>query len=114
VNPSRCGKTTKMILYNVTINVEDIAAEEWLEWMQQTHIPEVISTGLFTGYRMFRILSTQPDETGVTYSIQYYLKNIDDYNLYQATFAPELQRQHMDLFEGKVVAFRTLLEEVLA
>ena len=36
-----------MLIYNVTINIEESVEKEWLAWMQQVHIPEVIATGKF-------------------------------------------------------------------
>ena len=38
-----------MILYNVTIKVDHDIHDEWMEWMKQTHIPQVLETGLFIG-----------------------------------------------------------------
>lgn len=101
-----------MIIYSVTINIEDDVHEEWLYWMREVHIPEVISTGLMHGYRMLRLLTRQPDETGVTYNIQYTLQSLEDYERYQAEFAPALQQKTAAKFPGKFVAWRTLLEEI--
>ena len=36
-----------MIIYNVTITVEDDIKEDWLSWMKKEHIPEVIECGGF-------------------------------------------------------------------
>jgi hypothetical protein len=41
-----------MILYNVTVKIEADAQEDWLQWMKSTHIPDVMDTGLFLGYRI--------------------------------------------------------------
>ena len=41
-----------MYIYNVTLKVDATVADDWTRWMRQTHIPEVIDTGYFTGYRM--------------------------------------------------------------
>ena len=41
-----------MLLYNVTVIIEDAAAEEWLQWMQEIHIPEVMATGKFVSNRL--------------------------------------------------------------
>ena len=101
-----------MILYSVTVNVEEQAADEWKQWMQEVHIPGVMSTGLFAGYRMFRVLSRFPDETGITFSIQYFLKDMEDYDKYRLEFAPALQREHESRYAGLFTAFRTLLEEI--
>jgi hypothetical protein len=101
-----------MIIYNVTINLEDSIHQEWLDWMQEKHLAEVMATGMFSSYKMLKLLSRQEDETGTTYAIQYSSKSMADYERYQAEFAPALQADGMAKFGGKFIAFRTLLEEV--
>ena len=100
-----------MILYNVTVNIEDSAHSEWLEWMKSKHIPDVLATGLFIENKIFRILSPNPEE-GFTYSIQYFLKSIQEYEKYQKEFAPKLQEDHSLKYKNKFVAFRTVMESV--
>ncbi len=99
-----------MILYNVTLNIDSDVHDEWLLWMQEEHIPEVMQTGFFTQYRMCRMISTQPDETGITYAIQYMADSVQAIEQYQQTHAPALQAKHNEKFNGKFVAFRSLLE----
>jgi hypothetical protein len=101
-----------MIIYSVTVNIDDEVHEEWLRWMQQEHIPDVISTGLIHAYRMMRILTRQDGETGMTYNIQYSLHTVADYERYRDKFASALQQKTADKFGGRFVAWRTLLEEV--
>jgi len=101
-----------MIIYNVTINVEDDIHEAWLDWMLQQHIPDVMATNMFLAYKIMRIISRQEDETGQTYAIQYQTESIDKYNQYQQEFAPTLQADTQKKFGGKFVAFRTLLEDL--
>jgi hypothetical protein len=101
-----------MIIYNVTINVEDDIHEAWLEWMLEQHIPDVMATNMFLAYKIMRIISRQEDETGQTYAIQYQAESIDKYNQYQQEFAPALQAETQKKFGGKFVAFRTLLEDL--
>ena len=36
-----------MVLYNVTINIDYAVHDEWLDWMKNVHIPDVMNTGLF-------------------------------------------------------------------
>jgi len=36
-----------MILYNVTVKIMKPLEAEWLKWMKEVHIPDVINTGLF-------------------------------------------------------------------
>ena len=101
-----------MILYNVTVNVDDNINNEWVQWMKKIHIPEVMATGMFVEYKMFKVLTRQPDETGVTYSIQYFAKNMADYENYKTNFGPALQLKTMQKYGDALMAFRTVLEQL--
>ncbi len=37
-----------MIIYNVTVKIDNDVVAEWLNWMQTVHIPDVMQTGYFT------------------------------------------------------------------
>ena len=97
-----------MLLYNVTIIIEDSAVEEWLQFMNESHIPEVMATGKFVSNRLLKILDS-PNE-GVTFCSQYVVENLIDYEDYQQNFAPALQADLQQKFENKFVAFRSLME----
>jgi hypothetical protein len=99
-----------MILYNVTINVDDEVHEEWLEWMKEVHIPDVMKTGLFIENRICKIHAFE--EGGKSYSIQYLARTMSDYERYQSEFAENLQADHTQRYQGKFAAFRTILEVV--
>ncbi len=96
-----------MYIYNVTVNIEEEAHDEWLAWMKETHIPDVMNTGMFISNRMLEVMVD--GENGRTYSIQYEVKDMETVMLYQQVYAPKLQQEHKDKFEGKFVAFRTML-----
>jgi len=99
-----------MLLYNVTLIIEETAVEEWLKWMQETHIPAVLATEKFVSNRLLKVLDS-PNE-GVTYCAQYVAENLADYEDYQENFAPALQAELQQKFENRFVAFRTLMEFV--
>lgn len=99
-----------MIIYNVTVNIDDDVREEWLEWMQQVHIPDVMQTGYFIENRICKVLVEE--EQGTTYAIQYTAKNMEDLQLYQRDHAPRQQKEVLDKYGNKFVAFRTLMEVV--
>lgn len=101
-----------MILYNVTVNIEDDAHDEWVEWMQTVHIPDVMRTGMFVDFSFSKLLTRQHDETGTTYVIQYLAESMTHYEKYRDEFAAALQEETRKKFEGKFVAFRTLMEKV--
>ncbi|MBA2330239.1 MAG: DUF4286 family protein [Flavisolibacter sp.] len=100
-----------MIIYNVTVKVDSSIAKEWLQWMQEIHIPEVIATGYFNNYKILHLLEIDEAE-GPTYAIQYEAENLDDYNKYISECATLLRQKTFDKWGGKFVAFRTLMEVV--
>lgn len=100
-----------MIIYNVTVNIEESVQQQWLAWMKETHIPEVMNTGMFVAAKMCRVL-VEEQMGGITYSIQYSCESKAKLDEYQAKFAPKLQQEHTKKYQGKFVAFRTLLEVI--
>ena len=102
-----------MILYNVTLKVANEVHSDWLPWMQDVHIPEVMATGHFLDYRMSRLLEVD-DSQGPTYSIQYRLANQQHLHDYQENFAPALQKDHVERYGERVLAFRTIMKIVQA
>lgn len=99
-----------MIIYNVTVNIDDDVHSEWLQWMKEVHMPEVMKTGLFIENKICKVLVNE--ESGTTYSIQYTCESMERLEEYQAKHAPRLQKEHSDKYKDKFVAFRTLLEIV--
>ena len=97
-----------MILYNVTVKIKNEVHDEWLRWMREVHVPDVLNTGLFVDHKICRIFEDDPD--GETYAFQYFCKNMADFQKYQAEFAEDLQADHTNRYKGQYVAFRTLME----
>lgn len=97
-----------MIIYNVTVNIEEQVESDWKNWMLTVHIPDVMNTGFFAGYKFCRLLHDEPQ--GVTYAIQYYCPSMDSLNEYLTHYAPDLQAEHTERFKSRFVAFRTLLK----
>jgi hypothetical protein len=100
-----------MIIYNVTVNIDNSVADEWLLWMKEIHIPQVMDTGLFITYRIMRLIGDE-DSGGITYAIQYSCASMNQYEKYLAHHAPALQADHTNKYKDRFVAFRTLLEIV--
>ena len=101
-----------MILYNVTIQVDPSIHNLWLTWMKEEHIPEVLSTGLFTKASCWRILDHQEGAT-ITYAVQYLSPTISMYQQYIEQHAPLLRKKGLDKWGDKFIAFRTTMEQVL-
>lgn len=95
------------IIYNVTISVDKEIEQEWVQWMKEVHLPEVMETGIFLEKRFTKILSEEVD--GISYSVQYLAPDMAAYEQYREKFAPQLQKKGLERFPGKFAAFRTLL-----
>ncbi|MGD1847170.1 MAG: DUF4286 family protein [Salibacteraceae bacterium] len=99
-----------MIIYNVTVKIDNAVHDDWVRWMKEVHIPDVMKTGYFLENRMMRVLIEDPE--GVNYAIQYTCANMEDLDEYQQKEAARLQKDHTERYKDKFVAFRTLLEIV--
>lgn len=99
-----------MIIYNVTINVQEDIHDEWLKWMKEEHIPDMLDTKKFSKALMTRVMVQEP-MGGITYSVQYTTESRDMLQSYYDENAEDL-RSRSKAFEGKFVAFRTELEVI--
>ncbi len=81
-----------MIIYNVTIKVQESVKDKWLAWLKDEHIPEVIGTGCFTHAVILQLLEVDISE-GPTYAIQYHAQSKGLYNNYIENHAPLLRHK---------------------
>jgi phosphoribosylamine-glycine ligase len=98
-----------MILYNVTINIHESVHDQWMQWMQEKHINDVLATGKFSSARMVKVL-IEEEMGGTTYSIQYTTDSKETLQKYYDEDAPRLRDEGYRLFGEKMLAFRTELE----
>jgi hypothetical protein len=100
-----------MLIYNVTIKITDSIHHEWLTWMKEKHIPEVLGKNCFTECRMVRLLDID-DSDGPTYAMQYSANTREDYERYIEVYSPSLRKDLIDKWGNNFVAFRSLMEVV--
>ena len=100
-----------MFIYNVTIKVNWSIHEAWVTWMRETHIPDVMCKGCFTGYQLVRVLEID-DTEGPTYATQYFAGSKADYNQYIEIHAPALRKSALDKWGNNFIGFRSLMEVV--
>lgn len=100
-----------MFIYNITFNVEEDIEKDWLHWMKDVHIPEILASDKFVGHRILRIIDVQA-ETGVSYAVQFEAKSLKNIQHYVSRHAPDLQKKTYDRYGQKIVAFRTVMEEM--
>jgi len=99
-----------MIIYNVTINVQEDIHDKWIKWMKEEHIPDMLQTKKFQKALMTKVMVQEP-MGGITYSVQYTTESKEMLERYYNENAGEM-RSKSKAFEGKFVAFRTELEVI--
>ncbi|MEC3964251.1 DUF4286 family protein [Flagellimonas halotolerans] len=100
-----------MLIYNVTINIDESVHDQWLDWMKDKHLPDMLATGKFTHAKMVKVL-VEEDMGGITYSVQYTTENRDTLEAYYKEDAERLRGDAQKMFPNKFVAFRTELEVI--
>lgn len=100
-----------MVIYNVTIKLEEAIHQQWLQWLQDIHIPEVTATGCFTKATILRLLEVDDNE-GPTYAIQYFAESKALYNQYIEKFAGEMRQRSFDKWGNRFIAFRSVMQVV--
>jgi len=97
-----------MIIYNVTINIDESIHTEWLSWIKE-HIPQVLATGKFTEAKLTKVL-VEKDLKEITYSVQYRATSREALDAYYREDADRLRKDGLSKFADKMLAFRTELE----
>jgi hypothetical protein len=100
-----------MFIYNVTVKVEHSIAGNWLVWLKEEHIPDIINTGCFTNATILRLLELD-DTEGPTYAVQYYAESDVFYNRYIEKFSDEMRKKGTDKWGNQFFAFRTVMQVV--
>ncbi|MGL2965304.1 DUF4286 family protein [Flavobacterium sp. XGLA_31] len=98
-----------MIIYNVTINIHESVHDQWMQWMQEKHINDMLATGKFSSARMVKVL-VEEEMGGTTYSVQFTTDCKETLQRYYDEDAPALRAESAALFGDKMLAFRTELE----
>ncbi len=99
------------IIYNVTIKLAEAIHKDWLQWLKEEHVPEVIKTGCFTHAAILRLMEV--DETdGPTYAIQYFAESKGLYNNYIEIYAPLMRQKSFDKWGNQFIAFRSVMQVV--
>jgi hypothetical protein len=100
-----------MFIYNVSIQLDKAIEQEWLNWMHQEHMDEVIATGMFDKYALFELIEPagDPEEGLKTYIAQYETDSRERYQQYIDVFAPTLREKGFARFGSQFIAFRTIM-----
>jgi len=93
------------MILNITFSVDKEVAEDWITWMKDKHIPDLLIEGVFSEAKILKVLSHEDDHT-FSYAVQYFrgsMKNIEEY-----LNADDIQKRYGE----RVLSYPTLLEEI--
>lgn len=111
LEPQNLRTIKKMIIFNVTTNIHESVHDQWLKWMQEKHIPEILATEKFSSARIVKVL-VEEEMGGITYSVQYTTDSKDTLEKYYLEDQPRFDREALELFADKMLSFRTELEVI--
>ncbi len=102
-----------MLIYNVTTHVEPSIETQWIDWMNNTHMPEMMATGKFIKILLLKVV-TEDSSKGRSYAAQYHCKNRSAFDAYLKEDATLLRKNAVKKFGDKILSFRTELEQIAA
>ncbi len=94
-------------IYAVTVQIQLSHHDEWLAYMKDGHIQDVLDTGCFSKATMTKVLK-EDEREGFTYTIHYHFDEFYSFTTYEEIHASKLQEEHQKLFDGKFLAFRSI------
>lgn len=100
-----------MFVYNVTVKVDWSVHDDWVKWMLNEHLPEMVNTGCFTNSKLMRLLETDEND-GPTYAAQYLAEKKADYDRYIKDYSTAVRKKYDEKWGDRVVAFRTLMQVI--
>ena len=100
-----------MIAYNITIKIDKEIQNEWLKWVKNEHIPEVMTTDFFYECKFYRLLGADENED-ITYIVQYFASSFENYKNYTENFSSSLEKKAREKWHDKFIAFHTVMEIV--
>jgi len=95
-------------VYNLSIKVAWPIAKEWLKWQKEEHIPEIMSTGQFDNYRIYKLQEAE-DIEGPTFILQFFSESEAAYRIYQAEFASGLLQKAFQKWGDQFIAHRSTM-----
>ena len=91
-----------MIIYSVTVIIKKDVESDWLKWMKEVHVPDVMNTGYFLDWQMQKLILPEDANDEITYVINYHAQSFEKYQRYIEKEAPRLRNEHNEKFRGQI------------
>ena len=99
-----------MYIYNITTNVDESIAKEWLVWMQHIFIPKILESKKIHKAILTQV-QVEEEMGGVTFSTQYFCESETILNNFIDNDLPLIKKNNSN-FTGQFVEFSTKLKMI--
>lgn len=99
------------VLYVIWAQVDRQIEDDWNQWMDEVHIPNLVRTEGFLRGRKYKV---QRDAAGIHYNYTtiYEIESMEAFESYQSSdYADAMRQEVSDRFGDGVMSARTVLEE---
>jgi hypothetical protein len=107
-NPRGKGVLHKSVIYEVNIEVDGAAHDEYRVWLHD-HVAEILALPGFKGAKIFEVLEPPPSAGRVGLCVQYALQDRAALDDYLRDHAPRLRADGMARFGDRFQASRRVL-----
>jgi hypothetical protein len=102
----------KHVLYMIWAHVDRQIEDDWNQWMDETHIPNVAKAEGFIGGRKYKL---QRDAAGLSFNYVtiYEIESMEAYERYRVgDYADSMRQEVSDRYGNRIISARTVLEEI--
>lgn len=100
-----------MFVYNLTIKIDNKLLDEWLPWIINEFVPQVMCTNLFIENNVFELLEPGDDESS-TFVLQFKTGLKENYNNYIMKHSKTLNEKASLKWGNHFITFGTLMQSV--
>ncbi|MCF0198714.1 MAG: DUF4286 family protein [Bacteroidaceae bacterium] len=101
-----------MIVFNTTYTMPTADARHFVIWVHQSLFPRTAEDGALCNPRLLRVLSHHDQETEC-FSVQFQAESTAELHRWFNRLGNSLNQELLRVFDGRIVGFTTLLEEIM-
>lgn len=101
-----------MIIYRVSVTVHRAIEAEWLAWVMDNQIPEVMKGGYFGSFKLGKVVEPVERRGATVYDIEFICPSMEHLRDYRREAMPAVERSLSDRYRGRVSVVRTVLEVI--
>src|SRR5688572_25857826 len=88
------------IVYNITVKLDAEIEQAWLQWLINEMAPAILATDCFTKFSILKLLEVD-DADSSTYAVQFFSKNLEDYQRYIKNLANDFTKRSFEKWGEK-------------